>query len=83
MRVKCKAGAASGERGAVAVASVEDRSPDKRTSSGSKCMTMLFEGSYVSRMVLLMGLERVEEGALLSVDSRDAPGGSISKQQQS
>ena len=73
----------SGERSALAVASVEDRSPEKRTSGGSKCMTMLFECSYVSKMVLLIGLERVEEGAPLSVDSRDARGRSISRQQQS
>ena len=83
MRVKCKTGAASRERGAVAVASVEERKPDKRTSVGSKCMTTLFEGSYMRKMVLIEGLERVEEGAPLSVDRRGAPERSRSKQQQS
>ena len=75
MRVKCKTGAASRERGAVAVASVEDRSPDKRTSGGGKRMTTLLKGSCLSKVVLLMVLERDEEGAPLDVDGRDAPGG--------
>ena len=74
MRVKCKTGAASRERGALAVASVEDRSPNKRTSGGGKRMTSLLKGSCLSKVVLLMGLEGVEEGASLSVDSRDGPG---------
>lgn len=41
------------ERGVAAVASVEDRSPEVRTSRGSICMTMLFDARSLGKMVLI------------------------------
>lgn len=50
------------ERGVGVVASVEDRSPEVRTSSGSICMTMLVDARGLGKTVLIYE-ERLEEGA--------------------
>lgn len=56
------------ERGVGAVASVEDRSPEVRTRSGSMCMTMLCDARSLGKAVLIYYTrKRMEEGACRSV----------------